>query len=106
MLEIEDSDHAIDTTTANGPKLWYSIDNSNYISVPGTLMSSVCNAKEQTCAFTAQTQHLSHGNVVDYYWTYQDASAPTATKPTQGPNPTQTSTVQFTLVDSLNAGIA
>ena len=106
MLEIEDSDHAIDTTTANGPKLWYSIDNSNYISVPGTLMSSVCNAKEQTCAFTAQTQHLSHGNVVDYYWSYQDASAPTATKPNQGPNPTQTSTVQFTLVDPLNAGTA
>ena len=36
MLEIEDSDHAIDTTTANGPKLWYSIDNSNYISSPAT----------------------------------------------------------------------
>jgi hypothetical protein len=106
MLEIEDSNHAIDTTTANGPKLWYSIDNSNYISTPATLMSSVCNAKEQTCAFTAQTSHLSHGNVVDYYWTYQDASAPTATKPNQGPNPTQTSTVQFALVDPLNAGTA
>ncbi|RJU82349.1 MAG: type IV pilin [Candidatus Poseidoniales archaeon] len=106
MLEIEDSEHAIDTTAANGPKLWYSIDNSNYISAPATLMSSVCNAKEQTCAFTAQTIHLSHGNVVDYYWTYQDASAPTASKPNQGANPTQTSTVQFTLVDPLNAGTA
>ena len=104
MLEIEDSEHAIDTTSANGPKLWYSIDNSNFISAPATLMSSVCNAKEQTCAFTAQTSHLSSGNVVDYYWTYQDASGPTATKPNQGPNPTQSATVQFTVLDPLTAG--
>ncbi|MDG1548467.1 MAG: hypothetical protein P8Q94_00300, partial [Candidatus Poseidoniaceae archaeon] len=106
MLEIEDTEHAIDTTTANGPKLWYSIDNSNYISTPATLVSSICNAKEQTCAFTAQTSHLSHGSVVDYYWTYQDASGPTATKPNQGANPAQSATVQFTLVDPLNAGTA
>ena len=106
LLEIEDSEHAIDTTSANGPTLWYSIDSSNYISAPASLVSSVCNAKEQTCGFTAQTIHLTHGNVVDYYWTYQDASGPTATKPNQGPNPTQSATMQFTLVDPLTAGTA
>ena len=106
ILEVEDSEHAIDTTTANGPKLWYSVDSSSYISASASLVSSVCNAKEQTCAFMAQTSHLSSGSVVDYYWTYQDAAGPTATKPNQGPNPTQSSTMQFTILEALTAGTA
>ena len=106
MLEIEDSEHVIDSTAANGPDLWYSIDGSNFIKADSTLASDVCDSKEQTCAFMAQTIHIYAGSVVDYYWTYQDIAGPTAIKPTQSPNPGQSATMSFTVLEPSQAGTA
>ena len=105
-LSVEDSEYAIDTSNANGPKLWYSVDGSPYISVPATLDSSVCAAKEQTCDFSASTQHIASGSTVDYYWEYRDTASPTSAKPTQSPNTGRspaTGAYQFTVLDPVNA---
>ena len=106
LLQIEDSEHPIDTTTANGPDLWFSINGAPSIKADSELMSPVCNSKEQICTFSAQTTHLSVGDIVSYYWTYKDASAATLLKPNQAQNTGSSATVQFTIVDYEDAGSA
>ena len=71
-----------------------------------TWTARTCEAKEQTCVFSASTQHISAGSTVDYYWEYRDIATPTSAKPTQSPNTGRspaTGAYQFTVLDPVNA---
>lgn len=111
LISLEDAGHAIDTTAAGGPKLWYSIGNSNPVPQAATLIAPVnqfgvpeCGGKEITCTFAAQTAHVEAGETVSYYWTYSDAAPSDANKVDpnnnpQTPNTGQTASMQFSVLD-------
>jgi len=111
FLSVEDSDYAIDTSISGLPVLTYSITDSNSVTsgpftAPSELVSDVCNQKEQTCTFSAQTNHISKGSVVDYHWTYYDLASPTTAKPTQSPNDGRAPTAgefQFSVLNPIGA---
>ena len=61
----------IDTTSTNGVKLFYSINNGTWTSVSATTVQS-CGTTATDCRFKATTPDISAGDYVEYYWKYQD----------------------------------
>ena len=64
----------IDTTSTNGPKLFYSINNGTWTSVSATTVQS-CSTTATDCRFKATTPDISAGDYVEYYWKYQDLNS-------------------------------
>ena len=61
----------IDTTSTNGPKMFYSINNGTWTSVSATTVQS-CSTTATDCRFKASTPDISAGDYVEYYWKFQD----------------------------------
>ena len=61
----------IDTTSTNGVKLFYSINNATWTSVSATTVQS-CSTTSTDCRFKATTPDISAGDYVEYYWKFQD----------------------------------
>ncbi len=64
----------IDTTSTNGVKLFYSINNGTWTSVSATTVQS-CGTSSTDCRFKASTPDLSAGDYVEYYWKFQDLNS-------------------------------
>ena len=64
----------IDTTSTNGVKLFYSINNGTWTSVSATTVQS-CGTSATDCRFKASTPDLSAGDYVEYYWKFQDLNS-------------------------------
>ncbi|HII31187.1 MAG TPA: hypothetical protein HA320_03915, partial [Candidatus Poseidoniaceae archaeon] len=65
----------IDTTSTNGVKLVYRINNaSTWTSVAATAIGS-CSTGDGECRFKGSTADLSAGDYVEYYWKFQDLNA-------------------------------
>ena len=99
FLSVEDADNPIDTTTNGLPTLVYTVNGGNTQTANSELVSSVCNAKANTCTFAATTGDLQVGDDVSYYWEFQDAAYPTLLKPSQQPNVATTGVATFTIAD-------
>ncbi len=61
----------IDTTSANKPTLYYSLNNGSFTSV-GASSIGTCSSTSSECRFSATTADISAGDYVQYYWKYQD----------------------------------
>ena len=61
----------IDTTSTNGVKMFYSINNGTWTSVSATTVQS-CGTTATDCRFKATTPDISAGDYVEYYWKFQD----------------------------------
>ena len=61
----------VDTTSSNGVKLFYSINNGTWTSVSATTIQS-CGSSATECRFKATTPDISAGDYVEYYWKFQD----------------------------------
>ena len=99
FLSVEDADNPIDTTTNGLPTLIYTVNGGNTQTATSELVSSVCNAKANTCTFAATTGDLQAGDDVSYYWEFQDAAYPTLLKPSQQPNVATSNVATFTIAD-------
>ena len=64
----------IDTTSTNGVKLFYSINNGTWTSTSATTVQS-CGTSATDCRFKASTPDLSAGDYVEYYWKFQDLNS-------------------------------
>ena len=96
----------IDSTSTNGPKLMYSINNGTYSSTSATSVGT-CSTSVATCKFKATTAALSADDYVKYYWSYQDLNAG-SNGPNSGTTPSggSTSPHWFYIGDVANAGNA
>jgi hypothetical protein len=61
----------IDTTSANKPTSYYSLNNGSFTSV-GASSIGTCSSTSSECRFSATTADISAGDYVQYYWKYQD----------------------------------
>ena len=65
----------IDTTSTNGVKLVYRINNaSTWTSVAATTIGT-CSTSDSDCRFKGSTTDLSAGDYVEYYWKFQDLNS-------------------------------
>ena len=71
----------VDTTSAQGPRLHYRVNNGSYTAISATSIGT-CLAGQQ-CNFKAQIPAVNLGDYVQYFWAYRDLST---TGPNQGPN--------------------
>ena len=102
----------IDTTSTNGPKLFYSINNGTWTSVSATTVQS-CSTTATDCRFKATTPDISAGDYVEYYWKYQDlnqgsngANVGYDPAPSSGSTTPQSNAYWFFVDDVVNAGTA
>ena len=61
----------IDTTSANGPTLHYSMNNGTWSSVSATSIGT-CSSTSSNCRFKATTPSVDAGDYLEYYWKFQD----------------------------------
>ena len=102
----------IDTTSTNGPKMFYSINNGTWTSVSATTVQS-CSNTATDCRFKATTPDISAGDYVEYYWKYQDlnsgsngANVGYDPAPASGSTTPQSNAYWFFVDDVVNAGTA
>ena len=75
----------VDTTSSQGPRLYYSVNNGSYSQVAATGIGS-CVAGA-TCNFKAQIPAVNLGDYVQYFWAYRDLSTTGATGGNTGTTP-------------------
>ena len=102
----------IDTTSTNGVKMFYSINNGTWTSVSATTIQS-CTSTSTECRFKATTPDLSAGDYVEYYWKFQDlnsgsngANVGYDPAPSSGSTTPQGNAHWFFVDDVANAGTA
>ncbi|MEC7113093.1 MAG: hypothetical protein VXW72_06100 [Candidatus Thermoplasmatota archaeon] len=106
----------IDTTSTNGVKMFYSINNGTWTSVSATTVQS-CGTTATDCRFKATTPDISAGDYVEYYWKFQDLNQGTnganvgydPVPPSSATNPStwvQSNAHWFFVGDVVNAGTA
>ena len=64
----------IDTTSTNGVKMVYSVNNGTWTTVSATTIQS-CSSTSTECRFKATTADISAGDYVEYYWKFQDLNS-------------------------------
>ena len=102
----------IDTTSTNGVKMFYSINNGTWTSVSATTIQT-CTSTSTECRFKATTPDLSAGDYVEYYWKFQDlnsgsngANVGYDPAPSSGSTTPQGNAHWFFVDDVANAGTA
>ena len=102
----------IDTTSTNGVKMFYSINNGTWTSVSATTIQT-CTSTSTECRFKASTPDLSAGDYVEYYWKFQDlnsgsngANVGYDPAPSSGSTTPQGNAHWFFVDDVANAGTA
>ena len=75
----------VDTTSSQGPRLYYSVNNGSYSQVAATGIGT-CVAGA-TCNFKAQIPAVNLGDYVQYFWAYRDLSTTGATGGNTGTTP-------------------
>ena len=71
----------VDTTSAQGPRLYYRVNNGSYSDVTATSIGTCLSGSK--CNFKAQIPAVNIGDYVEYFWAYRDLST---TGPNNGPN--------------------
>jgi hypothetical protein len=61
----------VDTTSANGPTLYYSMNNGTWSSVSASNIGT-CSSTSSSCRFKATTPSVDAGDYLEYYWKFQD----------------------------------
>ena len=61
----------VDTTSANGPTLHYSLNNGTWASTSATSIGT-CSSTSSSCRFKATTPSVDAGDYLEYYWKFQD----------------------------------
>ena len=64
----------VDTTSANGPTLHYSLNNGTWSSVSVSSIGT-CTSTSSSCRFKATTPSVDAGDYLEYYWKFQDLNA-------------------------------
>ena len=102
----------IDTTSSNGVKMFYSINNGTWTSISATTIQT-CTSTSTECRFKATTPDLSAGDYVEYYWKFQDlnsgsngANVGYDPAPSSGSTTPQGNAHWFFVDDVANAGTA
>ena len=71
----------VDTTSSQGPRLYYRVNNGTYTQVAASTVGTCVSGSE--CTFKAQIPAVNLGDYVQYFWAYRDLST---TGPNNGPN--------------------
>jgi hypothetical protein len=89
----------IDTTSANGVTMSYSINNGSWTSVSATTIQT-CSLISSDCRFKASTADLSAGDYVEYYWKFQDLNSAGGANVGYDPAPPASNSAPGTWVES------
>jgi len=89
----------IDTTSSQGPRLYYRVNNGSYSQVTATTIGTCVAGAE--CSFKAQIPAVNLGDYVQYFWAYRDLST---TGPNSGPNTGTTPSGGTGTPASINSG--